>query len=763
MVHENTGKAILSALILSMLLLMNARIVHSQTKDLKQFPASVSTPGLTLSGGGAKGLAHIGVLHILDSLGIEVKCISGTSMGSIIGGMYAAGYSAREIEEFATTIDWEILFSPRPAIDYLPPQERNRAGKSILELSVDGRKIKLPTGAIEGQQLWNTLNEIFLPVYRITDFEQLPIPFACVATNVENGMPVVMKSGNLSGAIRASMAIPSVFTAVKRDSLKLIDGGVVKNFPVSVAKDLGADFVIGVNVSQGLRTAEQLNTPVDIIYQMGFYVDALNFEKDKALADIYIEPDLTGFSAASFTSAAEIIERGKTAARNNLEQLIRLAEILNSSKQKNPEASKPDFTKVFILNNIEITGNKQTGKPFIKGRLQLLPGDTLKAADFSRAVNRLFATNNYEKINYSLTPSSDKNKVQLNLDVSEKPVNRLLLAVNFSSFNGIGLIAGWKSSKFLIDNTNAYARVLIGKNPAYEAGISAFTSYNQQSWINLTSKGFSLEFPVYENFNIVSNYRQSRVEFILAGNTITGQNSYISFGTSFFLQNLNPKILSGLTIKGHNNGFESFTSWTHHTLNRNAFPLSGKKIRLRLSVFHNQNPDLTATNYEGDAASLSELDIHINTFIQSILSWESYIPAGNKTTQLLRFQGGYNFSNDGSFINSFNVGGTSEFLSKQFLLSGINEYEIITNALISGAWGLQYHIGSNVYATGLMNALAYDFSLDKLPQATYNRNIVLGTSLSLGYLSLLGPIELTFSYSPQTDAIIGYVNLGWSF
>ena len=239
MLSKNTSNPVRSGLILCVLLFLLPASIHAQTKEAKKFPSTISMPGLTLSGGGAKGLAHIGVLHILDSLGIEVKCISGTSMGSIIGGMYAAGYSAREIEEFATTIDWEILFSPRPAIDYLPPQDRGRAGKSIIELAVDGKKIKLPTGAIEGQQLWNTLNEIFLPVYRITDFEQLPIPFACVATNVETGMPVVMKSGNLSGAIRASMAIPSVFTAVNRDNLKLIDGGVVKNFPVSVAKDLG--------------------------------------------------------------------------------------------------------------------------------------------------------------------------------------------------------------------------------------------------------------------------------------------------------------------------------------------------------------------------------------------------------------------------------------------------------------------------------------------------------------------------------------------
>jgi len=291
--HKNTGKglhrllATLTVLVAVYFSVVNGSIYAQSAGN------QVTYPSLTLSGGGAKGLAHIGVLSILDSLGIKVSCITGTSMGSIIGGMYAAGYSAREIEDFADNIDWEMLFSARTSLSYLPPQERENAGKNVLEVSLEKGKIMLPSGAIEGQQLWNVLNEMFLPVYTITRFEDLQIPFACVAANVENGEAVVMKQGSLTSAIRASMAIPSVFTFVDRDGLRLIDGGVVNNFPVDVARNMGADFVMGVNVSAGLRKAAELKTPFDIVYQMGFYADAQKFIDNKKITDIFIELNRT--------------------------------------------------------------------------------------------------------------------------------------------------------------------------------------------------------------------------------------------------------------------------------------------------------------------------------------------------------------------------------------------------------------------------------------------------------------------------------------
>jgi len=755
-------KSLSTGILLICLILANFQLKALNLYDGDNLPEGLK-PGLTLSGGGAKGLAHIGVLHILDSLGIQINYVSGTSMGSIVGGMYASGYSASQIESFAKNIDWDILFATKSSLHFLPPQERNNAGKNILELPIDNGKIKLPSGALEGQQLWNTLNEIYLPVYQITDFNDLPIPFACIATDVETGTPVLMNKGSLSSAIRASMAIPSIFTTVDRDGKKLIDGGVVKNFPVSVVKDMGADITIGVNVSQGLQPASELKTPIDIIYQMGFYVDAHNFIHDRKLVDIYIEPDLTGFTAASFNDAATIIERGKTAARQQLEPLMKLATAQKASGLLNSRKSADLAFQSFIIDSTNIIGNHEISKSFIYSKLKINRGDTLYAKGFTNAINRLYASNYFERVNYFLTTSGNQEHVILNIEVIEKPLSSIMTAINFSTFNGVGIIAGWRTNRFLFNNTQAYARLQIGENPVYRAGISYYLTNDQKSWLNLESYGIRFDFPVYENFKRVSEYRQDKLDLTLTANILTGINSYLTAGSSFFFRDIEPKLLTEEMIDGTNTGIETFIAWRYHSLNRNSFPLSGRKFSAQASVFHNQNPSIDAITYEGNEISLSDLDIDIETFLQTSLIWESYFPVNDRFTQITRLQAGYNFNYTQGFLNNFNVGGTSFILDKQFTFSGLSEYGVITSSLMSGAFGMQYTIGSSVFASALINAGMYDFAVDELGKVTYSDNALLGAGLSLGYLSLLGPIEITFSYSPQTNKIIGYLNLGWSF
>jgi NTE family protein len=304
--------------------------------------------GLTLSGGGAKGLAHVGVLHIIDSLGIKIDYVTGTSMGSIVGGMYAAGYTASELEEIALTLDWPSLFSSRASLRYTHPGKREEFGRYIAELPIENGSIKLPSGAIEGQQMWNVLSDFFFNVRNISDFNDFPIPFACVATDVLTGDTVVLNSGDIVAAIRASISIPSVFTTIEIDNRQLVDGGVVMNFPVVVAKDMGADFIIGVNVSRGPIENRKLETPLDIIYQMGTYLDARNFQKNKELTDIYLEPDLEEYTAASFNNPREIIERGKQIARKNIDKFLELKDVSTDKRPAAKFAGRQDDQKIII-------------------------------------------------------------------------------------------------------------------------------------------------------------------------------------------------------------------------------------------------------------------------------------------------------------------------------------------------------------------------------------------------------------------------------
>ncbi len=733
----------------------------AQTDSVKAAPLNFKKPGLTLSGGGAKGLAHIGVLYVLDSLGIKVSYISGTSMGSIIGGMYAAGYTAKEIETFALNINWAEIFSPEPSLQFIPPQKRSSAGKNLVELSLENGKIQLPTGAIEGQQLWNTLNEIFLPMYRFSNFEQLPIPFACVATNLGTGEAVVMKNGNLASAIRASMAIPSIFTTVERDGMKLIDGGVVQNFPVSILKDMGADYVIGVNVSTGLLPARELKNPFDVIYQMGFYVAAQKFSGDFKLVDIYIEPDLSGYSASSFAKAAEMIEKGKIAARKQLPELIKLAQYLKTMDTLPAKAPFDYPHEKFVLDTTIITGNKHINNRYILSRIHVKKGDSLLANDFTREVENLYASDYFHRINYHLTNIEKTGNVCLNIDVSEKTPSQMMAAVNFSSFTGVGLIAGWQTNRFFFNSLHASGKIQIGKNPVMQAGISYYLSENQKNWLELDVYGYQLKFPIYQNFEAIAEYKKGWIQPGLSINKLTGSNSYLTLGTSFFYQELKPTIITLQTVKGNNKGFESYLRHRYISLNRNAFPGSGQDVYVQLALLHNQKTRYRVSSTDGEALTSDYLDLSVKDFVQATFGWDIYIPFNDRATQIIKLNGAYNFGYNEDLVNSFNIGGTNKYLHKQQVFMGLNEYEVLTNAVLSGAFGLQYKIGSSLYASWLINAATYDFDVEKLDDVRVDENFIFGGGLSLGYDSLLGPIEITISYSPQTDKILSYLTLGW--
>ena len=256
--------------------------------------------GVTLSGGGAKGLAHIGILKAIDSAGLQVDYITGTSMGSIIGSLYAAGYRADSIESLARSIDWDQFLSNQSSLRNIIMEEKSEYAKYDLELPWVNNWFRLSTGVLEGQELWLKLSELLFPVSQIKKFSQLSIPFKCIATDLSTGEAVVLDSGELVSAVRASMAIPSIFTAVDFNGKKLVDGGVVRNFPVIDVKEMGADIVIGSNVASGLRASDKVTTAVQVLLQVAFFREAEDTKKEVPLCDIYVQMPMDKYSMGSF-------------------------------------------------------------------------------------------------------------------------------------------------------------------------------------------------------------------------------------------------------------------------------------------------------------------------------------------------------------------------------------------------------------------------------------------------------------------------------
>lgn len=262
---------------------------------------------VTLSGGGAKGLAHIGILKAIDSAGLDVSYVTGTSMGAIIGALYASGYSADSIEKIARSTDWDLLLSNSASLRSLSMNEKDEYYKYAVELPWQNNGFRLPSGLLESQELWLRFNEYFFPVYHIKDFNKLSKAFKCVATDVSSGEAVVLDSGELVTALRASMAIPSVFTAVNYNGRKFIDGGIVRNFPVVDAKNMGADMVIGSNVAGGLLSKEKITNVFQVLLQVAFFRENEDAVKEKKLCYVYVQHDLENFTMGSFASSGDII------------------------------------------------------------------------------------------------------------------------------------------------------------------------------------------------------------------------------------------------------------------------------------------------------------------------------------------------------------------------------------------------------------------------------------------------------------------------
>lgn len=719
--------------------------------------------GLTLSGGGAKGLAHIGVLHIIDSLGLEIDYVSGTSMGAVVGGLYAAGYSAKEIEEIALSLDWQDMFSRHSELGYTHPRRREFHGKYIVQLPIVNWSIVTPTGAIEGQQMWNALGRLFFHVRSVDDFNQLPIPFACVATDVSTGDAIVMQTGDIVTAIRASMALPSLFTTVEREGKELIDGGVVMNFPVKIAKEMGADKVIGVNVSQGLRKAEELQNPIDILYQMGFYMDARSFAENRIHADVFVEPDLKKYTAASFQSVEAIIEQGKRAARLNIDKLLKLKEETRTGYSY--EVTHSDLRKIheFVADTFEFEGLNNVRTWFVRNAISIQKGDTLNKQKLTSVVNRLYATDYFNRVTYRFLPGENNINGNLIFSFEEKPFGSVGAAIHYNNFSGVGLIGNLTTNKFLFYNTGAYLKALIGEQPALRGGIDIFTSDRQNTWVNVEGLAQHIVFPVFENFESVAEYSQNYFRIESSFQRLTGQNSYIAGGTALYYQSLSPNIRTDFSVRGHTTSHELFLRWNHNSLNRLAFPQSGTRFNINSTFFFNQKPSLRFNQPDGNVSSdLREAGIEISNYLQAAFNWESYIPVNHRLTSFNHLQAGYNFFYNQSFINMFNLGGTYPFLKNQVTFAGLNEYEVISHGVIKGTMGWQYNIWDEFLISPLFNAALYGFELEAL-QNLSSDNLLLGGGLSIGYLSGLGPMEVTFAWSPQNKKLLAYVNLGWTF
>ena len=329
--------------------------------------------GLVLSGGGARGAAHLGVLKVLEQNRIPVDFIAGTSMGAIIGGLYASGLSLEQIESALSEIDWDDILLDDPRRKYLPYRKKREDDEFLVESAAGFRdgEVRLPAGLLQGQKLLLKLKSLTLPVAHVRHFDQLHIPFCAVTTDISNGKMVILDSGDLALAMRASAAIPSVFSPVEIDGKLLVDGGVSGNLPVSVVQQMGAQRIIAVDISTPLTEQAELDNVLAITDQLTTILTRNNTEASLALLekdDILIVPNLGDITSTSFDRSMEAIEPGRTAANAELDQLRNLS--LNPEEYAEYQAGLPSSPEGRpIIQYVQVNNHSSLADEVINARI----------------------------------------------------------------------------------------------------------------------------------------------------------------------------------------------------------------------------------------------------------------------------------------------------------------------------------------------------------------------------------------------------------
>ncbi|MCB1037241.1 MAG: patatin-like phospholipase family protein, partial [Acidobacteria bacterium] len=391
-------------------------------------------------------------LQVLEELRIPVDYVAGTSMGAIVGGLYAAGVSPAEMQELLGTTDWRDLLEDRPPRRRLPYRRKvdDQAYLTRFEAGFNDFRFQLPTGLVQGQKLTLALQEMLLRVSGTEDFDQLPLPFRAVATDLETGEAVVLGRGDLALSIRASAAVPAIFSPIEIADRVLVDGGVVLNLPVDVAREMGAEVILAVDVGEPLQDRKNLESLTSVLQQMTSLQSRQTSDDQASRANVVMRPDLEGFHSTDFDRGMEMVPRGVEAARRATPELLAyslseadFAEHLARRRRPPPQAER--------IADVQLSLDAGVDPELARRRVRLRPGDVFDMEALKSDLERLFETGDYERIDALLTQEEDG--VAVNIQGHEKPwgpnVIRIgtSLMANFDGDSSFGLLASYTMTR----------------------------------------------------------------------------------------------------------------------------------------------------------------------------------------------------------------------------------------------------------------------------------------------------------------------------
>lgn len=719
--------------------------------------------GLVLSGGGAKGISHIGILQAIDSAGLKIDYLTGTSMGSIIGGLYAIGYSGKEIEKISDNLDWDAILSNKPNYPDISIDEKDEYGQYSVELGIKDFKPQIATGLIESEELWLTLNKLFFPVYNIKDFSKFNIPFKCIATDLTDGKAVVLSDGEIVTAVRASMAIPSVFTAIDYDSTKLVDGGIIRNFPVKDIKKMGADIVLGVNLFTGLPDISKLNNLLDVFYQITQYRDAEDLVEEKKLCNLIIEPPVEKYSAGSFDAADDIMRIGKEMGNLYYPYFKHLADSLNKlyPLEYSPYGRLPKVQSV-VIDKVEFDGIKNTSMSLLSDKIQIKPGNSYTAKQINTGFRKAYSTRYYNNVYYELKPSKEGHAV-LKCKVNETLLTQVKLGLMYHSYSGAAILANVTMRNLLLDKSRTMIKISAGEYFRMLIEHKQAFGPKANNYANISFLTENLPLNTYDGAEKTSQYNTAFSQIDVNYTRVMGTDWSLAAGMSSQKTRFSPEVADNLKVKGSMNVLYTYLRSMAITTDRRNFPTRGYLFLAEAGIVFNRKADIRIYNPEGNTSDVSEVINGQPEFYRLVANFTKYHPLKQRFVLFYKVQAGVTLKSQGFTFDNFFMGGVQPLANRQIVFVGINEGQITTTSLSSVMAGLQYNVAGSLFLTARANTAVYNFSTQYDIYDSGEAKLINGFSLGLGYNLGVLPMELNAMYSPEIGAFYSHVKIGFTF
>ena len=719
--------------------LLIAISLFAQAKD----PLTRPKIGLVLSGGGAKGFAHVGALKVIEEAGIPIDYIAGTSVGSIVGGLYAIGYDASMLENIIESQNWEELLSNGFKREYIPAITKEEQSRYLISFPIETKKISIPSGLLNGQNVMELFTYLTYGYHDVNDFSKLPIPFECIAADIATGKEVVLNKGYLPKAIRASMAVPAAIAASMIDGHLLVDGGIVNNFPVDRCREMGANIIIGIDIQDSLLTKDKIKSIPDVISQLTSLMSIDRSEKNREDVNFLIKPDITGYSATSFDtqSAKALIKRGEDAARKMLPQLIRLRDSLGIIPVIKKQRELPDVNMAIVVDKIEVVGTDKTNIVSSMNKMGIGKDKKVTLSDIRQSISRIYAAGNFANLDYRI--SGDEKKT-ISILVKESSTQRLNVGLHYDT----DLMAS------ALINTTIYSDRISGSNLSLDAKLSSLPMFSaryslDRGWkpgIIASGSFISDKIWGYENGSTTSQINVQLTNFQVATQAVISNALKIAIGTSFEHFHFGTMIgLKDATELKDATFYNYFARVKLDEFDKPYFPLKGWAVDGIFKLVTDNG-----WNYSGKSPVML-LGFNLKG-VKKI---------SNRIAILPSFYSQFTLTKVAPIYYKSYIGGSQKtnYFGIYLPFAGLRRMELSADNVAMVRLDLRLRMWQKIFVSLNPNIGVYGDQQSPFIEG----NFMVGGGITIAYDSMVGPIEFDVSSSNLNNKLTAFFSLGYCF